>query len=58
MTECAYCGCSPQAHDPVYVTASPPAEASDPDAYCNYGCLAAHIDAENLAVGTTCRVDL
>lgn len=72
MTDCVYCGCAVTAHDPVYVTRRPPekhptdADASDTasretpetDAYCNYGCLAAHIDDAELAVGTACRVDV
>ncbi|ELY27465.1 hypothetical protein C499_10389 [Halogeometricum borinquense DSM 11551] len=26
-------------------------------AFCTYGCLAAHIEHEGLATGTTCRVE-
>ncbi|MFC6989878.1 hypothetical protein ACFQJD_16365 [Haloplanus sp. GCM10025708] len=26
--------------------------------FCNYGCLAAHVEREGLATGTSCRVDL
>lgn len=55
MTDCVYCGCSVEAHDPVYVSRDP--EQDQTDAYCNYGCLAAHVETEGLAVGTTCRVD-
>ncbi|WP_435126259.1 hypothetical protein [Halobaculum sp. D14] len=55
-TACAYCGCDVTAHDPVYVREAD----DDPDEetpFCNYGCLAAHVDAEGLAVGTTCSVE-
>ena len=50
--DCAYCGCAAEAHDPVYVSSSPDGE---PDAFCNYGCLSAHIETEGLATGTTCN---
>ncbi|MFC7097341.1 hypothetical protein [Halobaculum marinum] len=54
-TDCAYCGCDVTVHDPVYVREG---DASAETPYCNYGCLAAHIEEEGLAVGTTCSVDL
>lgn len=57
--DCTYCGCDVTAHDPVYV------EETDEDGghipagrFCNYGCLAAHVEREGLATGTTCRVEL
>ena len=57
MADCAYCGCDVTAHDPVVVF-----EGLDTDGrgtpFCNYGCLAAFVDAEGLTTGTTCRVDL
>lgn len=83
MTECVYCGCAVEAHDPVYVSRTDPRVADsddgdsdepsvdqrserasddgarrETDAYCNYGCLAAHIETAGLATGTACRVDL
>lgn len=56
VTDCAYCGCEVEAHDPVYVSEREPEATATP--YCNYGCLAAHVEADGLAVGTTCSVDL
>ncbi|RDI72033.1 hypothetical protein [Halopelagius longus] len=57
--DCTYCGCDVTAHDPVYV------EETDGDGsrlpagrFCNYGCLAAHVEEAGLAAGTTCRVEL
>lgn len=52
---CVYCGCDVRRHDPVSV-----AESADPgvepDArYCNYGCLAAHVEEAGPAMGTTCE---
>lgn len=55
-TACDYCGCDVTAHDPVFVTEG--ADREPAGQFCNYGCLAAHIRAEGLAVGTTCAVDL
>jgi len=51
--DCTYCGCSVEAHDPLYLSTDP---GDDPTAqFCNYGCLAAHIEASDLTVGTTCN---
>jgi len=50
--DCTYCGCAVAAHDPVYVSTSP---GSEPDPFCNYGCLSAHIETEGLATGTACN---
>lgn len=60
--ECTYCGCDVTAHDPVYVEEETDADGRERERlqtgqFCNYGCLAAHIDAESLAAGTTCRVE-
>lgn len=54
--DCTYCGCDAEAHDPVYVSEDDP--DAEPSAFCNYGCLSAHVEAENLAVGTTCNVEI
>ena len=53
--DCAYCGCDVTVHDPVYVREG--GEESETP-FCNYGCLAAHVDEEGLAVGTTCSVEI
>ncbi|WP_394347814.1 hypothetical protein [Haloarcula mannanilytica] len=53
MPDCTFCGCPVEAHDPVFVSDSPD---EDPTAqFCNYGCLAAHIDEAGLATGTACE---
>ena len=57
MPDCAYCDCDVTAHDPVVVSEGIDAgDAGQP--FCNYGCLAAYIDAENLTTGAVCHVDL
>lgn len=53
MTACAYCGCEVEAHDPVYVAEGDP--AAEPTPFCNYACLAQHVEAEDLTTGTTCN---
>ena len=55
--DCDYCGCDVTAHDPVYTFADE-AGTDRSGQFCNYGCLAAHIEREGLARGTTCSVDL
>lgn len=52
-TACTYCGCDIERHDPVFVSEEVADAPTDP--FCNYGCLAAHIDEEGLATGTTCE---
>lgn len=56
MSACDYCGCDVTRHDPVFVS-----EGSDREPagqFCNYGCLAAAIEEQSLASGSTCRIDL
>ena len=57
MDACTYCGCDVTAHDPVYVEAAEHGERAPDGQFCNYGCLAVHIDEAGLAEGTTCRLD-
>ena len=52
---CVYCGCDVRRHDPVSVTERADS-GGEPDArYCNYGCLAAHIEEAELTTGTSCE---
>lgn len=57
MDACTYCGCDVTAHDPVYVEEVADGERLPAGQFCNYGCLAAHVDAAGLAEGTVCRID-
>ncbi|MFB6195428.1 MAG: hypothetical protein ABEI80_04595 [Haloplanus sp.] len=57
MAACTYCGCDVTAHDPVYVEGVEDGERVSAGRFCNYGCLAAYIEAEGLVEGTTCRLD-
>ena len=53
-TACAYCGCALYDHDPICVRDCT-ADCGDPAYFCNFGCLASHIDTEELATGTACQ---
>ncbi|WP_248897956.1 hypothetical protein [Haloplanus halobius] len=57
MASCTYCGCDVTAHDPVYVEATADGERVPAGQFCNYGCLAAHIEEEGLTQGAVCRLD-
>jgi hypothetical protein len=51
--DCSDCGWPVQAHEPVYRSTTP---GGDPTTqFCNYGCLAAHIEAEELVTDTACK---
>ncbi|MFB6173036.1 MAG: hypothetical protein ABEI39_00180 [Halobacteriales archaeon] len=55
MAACTYCGCEVTAHDPVYVAEGE--ERAPAGQFCNYACLAAHIEEADLAAGAVCRLD-
>lgn len=58
MTDCTFCGCAVEAHDPVYVeVVGDGGGRTDAGAFCNFACLAAHIEAAGLTTGATCRLD-
>lgn len=67
MTDCTYCGCTVEAHDPVFVFEERKDADEDEDErenervpagqFCNYACLSAHIEESNLADGAICRLD-
>ncbi|QRV17212.1 hypothetical protein [Haloterrigena salifodinae] len=51
--DCTYCGCDIERHEPVFV--SEESVETPTSRFCNYGCLAAHIEEEGLTAGTTCE---
>lgn len=56
-TECTFCGSDVRDHDPVTVEEG--FEAREPAGqFCNYACLARHIEREGLETGACCRIDL
>jgi YHS domain-containing protein len=50
MTDCAFCGCRVEAHDPVWAT-----HDGREYAFCNWACLTSYVDREELATGTSCN---
>lgn len=56
MTECTYCGCEIEAHEPVFVREGEP-DGPLAGQYCNYACLTAHVEEAGLATGATCRIE-
>lgn len=59
MTDCTYCGCDVEAHDPVFVYEERPADGERVPAgqFCNYACLSTHVEESGLADGAVCRLD-
>lgn len=58
MTDCTYCGCGVEAHDPVFVyEGSEDGERDPAGQFCNYACLTAHVEESGLADGAVCRLD-
>ncbi|MFB6219486.1 MAG: hypothetical protein ABEH77_09995 [Halobacteriaceae archaeon] len=53
---CTYCGSDVFDHDPVFVAEGE--ERADAGRFCNYACLARHIDEKELETGACCTVDL
>lgn len=50
MTDCVYCGCAVEAHDPVYAD-----HADETYPFCNWACLVAYVEREELSTGTACE---
>lgn len=53
---CAYCNSRIFEHDPVCLRDCTEACGS-PSFFCNHACLAAYLEAEELAIGDACRWD-
>ena len=51
---CAYCDSAIFDHDPLCVRDCAD-DCGSPTYFCNYACLSAHIDAENLTTGDCCE---
>ncbi|WP_433625691.1 hypothetical protein [Halomicrococcus sp. NG-SE-24] len=53
--DCTYCGSDVTAHDPVFV-AEGVDERQPVGRFCNYACLTAYVDEEELTSGACCRI--
>ena len=51
---CAYCGSSIFAHDPVCVRDCTD-DCGAPTYFCNYACLSAYVDEQDLTTGNACE---
>lgn len=59
MTDaCTFCGLDVQDHEPVFVEERRGDGLVAAGQFCNYACLARHIEAEGLETGACCRIDL
>lgn len=57
VTDCTYCGQTTEAHDPVFVFEEGDGERVSVGEFCNYACLSAHIEENDLVNGACCRLD-
>lgn len=57
MSDCTYCGCSVETHDPVYVEEREDGTRVAAGQFCNYACLVAHVEEHGLREGATCELD-
>lgn len=57
MTDCTYCGSDVYAHDPLFLESGDDGEREAVGQFCNYACLTAHVDEENLTAGACCQFD-
>ncbi|ELZ51132.1 hypothetical protein C465_04144 [Halorubrum distributum JCM 9100] len=51
---CAYCGSRISDHDPIPVRGRDDGCGS-PTCFCNYACLSAHADEQDLSAGNACE---
>lgn len=54
---CTYCGSDVREHEPVFVEELAEDRLVPAGQFCNYACLARHIEEEGLETGACCRVD-
>lgn len=55
--ECTYCGADLASYDPVFVEETEGGERVPAGAFCNYGCLSAHVEEAGLVNGAACSWD-
>ncbi|AHZ23874.1 hypothetical protein E6P09_12555 [Haloferax mediterranei ATCC 33500] len=54
-TQCVYCGSDVSCHDPVFVEEAADGERVSVGGFCNYACLSAYIEDEELTTGASCE---
>ncbi|AFK20515.1 hypothetical protein HFX_2844 [Haloferax mediterranei ATCC 33500] len=50
-----YCGSDVSCHDPVFVEEAADGERVSVGGFCNYACLSAYIEDEELTTGASCE---
>lgn len=55
MTECSYCGSDIERHNPVFVAETDGNQRVSRGQFCNYACLSAYIEEEELVSGAACE---
>lgn len=55
--DCTYCGSDVYRHNPVFVQKEREFRRTDAGQFCNYACLSAYIEEENLDSGAACEID-
>ena len=59
MTQtCTFCGSDLELYDPIAVYETRGRDEAPAGRFCNYACLARHIEDEGLETGACCRIDL
>jgi len=55
---CTYCDADVDAHDPVFVEElDSEGDREAAGRFCNYACLSAHVEENDLVHGAACRFD-
>lgn len=55
VNACTYCESDIDRHDPVFVNEGTNASDNQSGQFCNYACLAAHIEDAELTDGAACE---
>lgn len=57
-TACTYCESDVYNHDPVFVEEQEDGNRYQAGQFCNYACLSAYIEENELTEGACCKIDL
>ena len=57
-TACTYCESDVYSHDPIFVEEQDDGDRHPAGQFCNYACLSAYIDENELTEGACCQIDL
>lgn len=57
-TACTYCESDVYDHDPIFVEEQDDGSRQAAGQFCNYACLSAYIEQNELTDGACCKIDL